>query len=75
MKENSMNNNGKLKRSVLNGGRPKVLGSITSGEIRAALMALAAAMALVLLSGCASVPVREDSDLWLYNANTGQWFR
>ena len=66
-----MKDNGRLKRSVLNGGRPKVLRFIASRKIQAALLALGAGMALVLLSGCTSVPVQADSDPWKYNPNTG----
>ena len=76
MKENRMNDSGGLKGSVLNSGRPKVLRSIASRENRAALVALSAAMALVLLSGCASVSSKGgSSDPWYYNSNNGRWFR
>ena len=40
-------------------------------KIRAALVALLAVMALVLLSGCASVPVQGNSDPVQYNPETG----
>ena len=40
-------------------------------KIQAALVALLAVMALVLLSGCASVPVQGNSDPSQYNAETG----
>ncbi len=40
-------------------------------KIQAALVALLAVMALVLLSGCASVPVQGNSDPLQYNAETG----
>ena len=40
-------------------------------KIQTALVALLAVMALVLLSGCASVPVQGNSDPLQYNANTG----
>ena len=68
MKENRMNDGGRLKRSALRGGTEKLNGS---RKIQTALVALVAVMALVLLSGCASVPVQGDSDPWQYNPNTG----
>ena len=68
MKENRMNDGGRLKGSALRGGTEKLNGS---RKIQAALVALVAVMALVLLSGCASVPVQGDSDLGQYNPNTG----
>ena len=71
MKGNGMKDNGRLKRLVLNGGNAKMLRFIASGEIQATLLALGVGMALVLLSGCASVPVQADSDPWKYNPNTG----
>jgi len=40
-------------------------------KIQAALVALLAVMALVLLSGCASVPVQGNSDPLQYYAETG----
>ena len=40
-------------------------------KTQAALVALLAVMALVLLSGCASVPVQGNSDPLQYNAETG----
>ena len=76
MKENRMNDSGRLKGSVLKSGRPKVLRSIASRQNRAALVALSAAMALVLLSGCASVSSKGgSSDQWYYNSDNGQWVR
>ena len=45
--------------------------AVPAKGIRAGLVALAAAMALVLLNGCTSVPVQRDSDPWRYNPNTG----
>jgi hypothetical protein len=66
-----MNDKSRLKGSLLNGGGTKVFRFIASRVIRAALVTLGAAMALVLLSGCASVPVHGDSDPWKYNPSTG----
>jgi len=40
-------------------------------KIQAALVALLAVMALVLLSGCASVPAQANSEALPYNPNTG----
>ena len=40
-------------------------------KIQAALVALLAVTALVLLNGCASVPVQGNSDPLQYNAETG----
>ena len=40
-------------------------------KIQAALVALLAVMALVLLSGCASVPVQGNPDALQYNPETG----
>ena len=40
-------------------------------KIQAALVALFAVMALVLLSGCASVPAQRNSEVLQYNPNTG----
>ena len=40
-------------------------------KIQAALVALLAIMALVLLSGCASVPAQGNSEALQYNPNTG----
>ena len=45
--------------------------AVPAKGIRAGIVALGAAMALVLLNGCASVPVQADSDPWQYNPNTG----
>ena len=45
--------------------------AVAAKGIRAGIVALGAAMALVLLNGCASVPVQADSDPWQYNPNTG----
>jgi len=71
MKGNAMNDNGSLKESAPHTGRAKLLRPNASKEIRAGIVALGAAMALVLLTGCASVPVQGDSDPWQYNPNTG----
>jgi len=75
MKENRMHDSGRLKGSVRNGGRPRVLSSIASRENRVALVAIGVAMVLVLLSGCASVSARGDSNPWYYNSDNGRWFR
>jgi len=40
-------------------------------KTQAALVALLAVMALVLLSGCASVPAQANSEAVPYNPNTG----
>jgi uncharacterized protein YceK len=40
-------------------------------KIQTALVALLAVLALVLLSGCASVPVQGNSDPMQYNPETG----
>ncbi len=66
MKENRMNDGGRLKRSALRGGTEKLNGS---RKIQTALVALVAVMALVLLSGCASV--HGNPDPLQYNPNTG----
>ena len=66
MKENRMNDGGRLKRSALRGGTEKLNGS---RKIQTALVALLAVMALVLLSGCASV--HGNPDPLQYNPNTG----
>jgi len=66
MKENRMNDGGRLKRSALSGGTEKLNGF---RKIQAALVALVAVMALVLLSGCASV--HGNPDPLQYNPNTG----
>ncbi len=66
MKENRMNDGGRLKRSALRGGTEKLIGS---RKIQAALVALVAVMALVLLSGCASV--HGNPDPLQYNPKTG----
>ncbi len=71
MKGNAMNDDGTLKRSARKAERAKFLRPNASNEIRAGIVALAAAMALVLLNGCTSVPVQRDSDPWRYNPNTG----
>ena len=68
MKENRMNDGGRLKRSALRGGTEKLNGS---RKIQTALVALVAVMALVLLSGCTSVPVQANSAPLQYNPNTG----
>ena len=69
MKENRMNDGGRLKRSALRGGTEKLLRTNGSRKIQAALVALVAVMALVLLSGCASV--YGNPDPLQYNPNTG----
>ena len=66
-----MNDNGSLKESVLNSEKARLLRPNASKEIRAGIVALGAAMALVVLNGCTSVPVQEDSNPWQYNPNTG----
>jgi len=66
-----MNDRGRLKGSELNRERAQLLRSNGSRTLQAGLVTLLAIMALVLLSGCASVPVQEDSDAWQYNPNTG----
>ena len=66
MKENRMNDGGRLKRSALRGGTEKLNGS---RKIQTALVAVLAVMALVLLSGCASV--HGNPDPLQYNPNTG----
>ena len=71
MKENSMNDCGRLKESELNRERAQLLRSNGSRTLQAGLVALLAIMALVLLSGCASVPVQGNSDPSQYNAETG----
>ena len=68
MKENRMNDGGRLKRSAQRGGTKKLNGS---RKIQTALVALVAVMALVLLSGCTSVPVQANSAPLQYNPNTG----
>ena len=76
MKENRVNDRDGLKGPVLNSGRPKVLRSIASRENRTVLVALSAAVALVLLSGCASVSSKGgSSDTWYYNSDNGRWLR
>ncbi len=71
MKENRMNDGGRLRRSVLRGGTEKLLRANGSRKIQTALVALLAVMALALLSGCASVPVQGNSEALQYNPNTG----
>ena len=66
MKENRMNDGGRLKRSALRGGTEKLNGS---RKIQTALVAVLAVMALFLLSGCASV--QGNPDPLQYNPNTG----
>ena len=68
MKENRMNDGGRLKRSALRGGTEKLNGS---RKIQTALVALVPVMGLVLLSGCTSVPVQANSAPLQYNPNTG----
>jgi len=75
MKENRMHDSGRLKGSVRNAGRPRVLSSIASRENRVALVAIGVAMVLVLLSGCASVSAKGDSNPWYYNSDNGRWLR
>ena len=45
--------------------------AVPAEGIRAGIVALGAAMALVLLNGCASVPAQANSDWWQYNSSTG----
>ena len=66
-----MNDHDSLKGSVLNAETAKSARPNASKKIRAGIVALGAAMALVLLNGCTSVPVQGNSDPWKYNANTG----
>ena len=61
-----MNDGGRLKRSALRGGTEKLNGS---RKIQTALVALVAVMALVLLSGSASV--HGNPDPLQYSPNTG----
>jgi len=61
-----------IKRSsVLRGGTERVLRTKASRKIQADLVTLFAVMALVLLSGCASVPVQGNPDPVQYNPETG----
>ena len=69
MKQNRMNDGGKPKRSVLRGGTENLRRANGSRKIQAALVALLGVMALVLLSGCASVHGKPDP--LQYNPNTG----
>jgi len=71
MKENRMNDGGRLKRSALRGGTEKLLRANGSRKIQTALVAFLAVMALVLPSGCTSVPVQANSAPLQYNPNTG----
>ncbi len=66
-----MNDEGSLKISVLNAEREKLLRRHVPKEIRAGVVALGICLALGLLNGCTSVPVRADTDPWQYNLNTG----
>jgi thioredoxin 1 len=45
--------------------------AVPAKGIRPGIVALGAAMVLVLLNGCASVPVQADSDPLQYNSSTG----
>lgn len=42
-----------------------------AAQMQARLMLLGAAIAIILLNGCASAGVQWDSDPWKYNLNTG----
>jgi hypothetical protein len=42
-----------------------------ANRVQARLMHLGAVLAMVLLSGCASASVHDDSDPWQLNATTG----
>ncbi len=66
-----MNDDGSLKGSVLSTERQKLLRRNVSKEIRAGIVVLGLSLALGLLDGCTSVPVRGDTDPWQYNLNTG----
>ncbi len=66
-----MNDDFSSKESVQNDEKVKLPSPNASREIRAGIVALGAALALVLLNGCASAPVQRDSDSWQYNLNTG----
>ncbi len=66
-----MNDDDRLKGSVVNAERTKLLGAHASKEVWTGLLALCAAMAIVLANGCASARVQEDADAWQHNPNTG----
>lgn len=59
-----------LTASVLTGVKLGLLGPNASKDIRASIVALAA-VALLLVNGCASVYSQGDADPWRYNPNTG----
>jgi hypothetical protein len=66
-----MNDNGRLKGSVLDGVIANLHGSNVFREIGAGVVTLGALMALVAVNGCASVPLQGDADPWQYNSTTG----
>jgi hypothetical protein len=71
MKGNAMNDKHRLNGSVLGVVIANLLGANVFAGIRAGVVTLVALMTLVMINGCASVPVQADADPWQYNPNTG----
>jgi hypothetical protein len=65
-----MNDNGRLKGSVLSHESAELRGPYASKEIPTGLV-LGAGLVLFLLTGCASAPIQGNCDPWQYNPDTG----
>ena len=65
-----MSDDSNLKGSVLNAEGAKLVRPNAFKKIRAGIVVLGASMVILLLNGCASAPVQQDSDPWKYNPNT-----
>src|SRR5260221_12702024 len=71
MKGNAMNDKDRLNGSLRTGVIANLVGSNVYRGIRAGVATLVAVMALVMVNGCASVPVQANADPWQYNPDTG----
>jgi hypothetical protein len=71
MKGNAMNDKHGLNGSAPDGVIANLVGSNGFRGIRAGVATLFAAMALVMVNGCASVPAQANADPWQYNPETG----
>ena len=68
-----MNHNERVKGSPLKTVRTALRSPMDPREISPGLVALGAILALVLLSGCASVASQGGSDPWVLNSDNGRW--
>ena len=66
-----MNEKAGLNGSVLDDVIANLVGANVFRRIRAGVVTLVALFALIMVNGCASVPVQANADPWQCNSNTG----